>query len=227
VSVGELRRSSAASGDEPSRRNRRGLLRVLFATYLALLAWIVVWKLGTPFIGDGGLREVKLVPFVSSACNGASAPSEVIANVVLFLPFGVYLGLIAPTWTWWRTTATIAGASVLAETMQFALAVGASDVTDVVTNTLGGLAGLVVVALVRRRLGTRTLAVVARACAVLTVVALLAVAAFVASPLSFGPQPDVRVSMRSDPGELPGIASGSRLTDQQAREQQCRDERPF
>ena len=95
MSVEERPRSSTTGGhgegddDGPMRGAGRFLLPALFTTYLALLVWIVMWKLELPHIGAGELRQVKLVPFASSACNGASAPSEVIANIVLFIPFGL------------------------------------------------------------------------------------------------------------------------------------------
>ena len=125
---------------------------MLFALYVAMLVWVVVWKLEVPHIGRGGIREVKLVPFAPDACDGASAPSEVLANVLLFIPFGVYLGLLAPTWPWWRITGTIVAASLSLEVAQYALAVGSADITDLITNTAGGLAGLGLLALARRRL---------------------------------------------------------------------------
>jgi hypothetical protein len=59
----------------------------------------------------------------------------------------------------------------------------------VITNTAGGLAGLGIVILVRRRLGARTTAVMTRVCAIATVVLLLASILFMASPLHYGPQP--------------------------------------
>ena len=62
---------------------------VLFTVYLVLLAWIVLWKLGVPWAG-GISRVIKLVPFVPSGDEGASAPFEVVANFALFIPLGVY-----------------------------------------------------------------------------------------------------------------------------------------
>jgi glycopeptide antibiotics resistance protein len=195
---------------------------VLFALYLVLLVWIVMWKLELPFVGTGALRQVKLIPFVSNACNGASAPSEVVANVVLFMPFGVYLGLLAPAWPWWKSTTAIAGASLTLEVAQFALAVGSSDLTDVITNTAGGLIGLTLLAVVRRRLGERAARVVTRVCAGVTVLTLIATAAFVASPFSFGPQPDVWVSTPGDAGTGPGVHVGEHeRMDREARDPRC------
>lgn len=87
---------------KPSRGGGRGLLAVLFMVYLVLLAWVVLWKLEVPYVGGGALRQIKLVPFARTAEAGASAPLEVVANVMLFVPFGLYLGLLAPSWPWWK-----------------------------------------------------------------------------------------------------------------------------
>ncbi len=221
MSVDARIRPSTSGGAEASGRARL-VLAASFAVYLVLLAWIVLWKLELPYVGTGDLRQVKLVPFVSDACNGASAPSEVVANVLLFVPFGLLLGLLAPGWPWWRTVAVFAGASLALEVAQYALAVGSSDVTDLLTNTVGGVLGLGLLALVRRRLGARTVPAMARSCAVLTVLALAGTALVVASPVNFGPQPDVMVSMRGAPGAAPGSGTGEARIDREAREQGCR-----
>ena len=222
----ELPRSRKTDGGREPTRRVRGLLWVLFALYVAMLVWVVVWKLEVPHIGRGGIREVKLVPFAPDACDGASAPSEVVANVLLFIPFGVYLGLLAPTWPWWRIAGTIAAASLALEVVQYALAVGSADTTDLVTNTAGGLAGLGLLALARRRLEARTVTAVTRVCAVLTVLALLAIAVFVASPLRFAPR-DVVVTPPGVSGDESGQVAGERARlDQDARGQQC-SENPF
>ncbi|RXZ50288.1 VanZ family protein [Agromyces fucosus] len=226
MSVEDLPRSSTAHGSgadgEPTRGARRFVLPAFFALYLALLAWIVMWKLEVPYLGMGELRQVKLVPFVSDDCNGASAPSEVVANVVFFVPFGLYLGLLAPAWPWWKATVAIAGASLTLEVAQYALAVGSTDITDLVTNTAGGLIGLALLAMVRRRLGERTTAVMTRVLSGLTVLILIATAAFVASPMSFAPQRDVWVSGPGMPVTSPGTGGDVRdRMDPEARDRQC------
>ena len=146
--------------------------------------------------------------------------------MLLFIPFGVYLGLLAPTWPWWRITGALVAASLSLEVAQYALAVGSSDTTDLITNTAGGLAGLGLLALARRRLEARTVTAVTRVCAVLTVLALLAIAVFVASPLRFTPR-DVVVTPPGVSGDGPGLVAGERVRlDQDARGQQC-SENPF
>jgi glycopeptide antibiotics resistance protein len=171
-------------------------LVALFVVYLVLLAWTVVWKLDVPYVGAAALlpRPIKLIPFVPSAEAGASAPLEVVANVVLFVPFGVYLGLLVPAWPWWKWTGALLGASFLLETTQHLLSTGSFDTTDIIANAAGGLTGAGLVVLARRRLHARTAVVMTRVCLVGTVVSLLAIGAFVASPLHYGPQRDVIVA---------------------------------
>ena len=142
-------------GKEKSiRPGGRVQLVVLFAVYLVLLAWTVVWKLEMPYVGAAALlpRPIKLIPFVPSAEAGASAPLEIVANIVLFIPFGLYLGLLAPTWQWWNATGVFVGASLVLETTQHLLSTGSFDTTDVIVNTAGGLVGFGLLALARRRL---------------------------------------------------------------------------
>jgi glycopeptide antibiotics resistance protein len=171
----------------------RTLLVVLFTVYLLLLVWLVLWKLEVPYVGAGALREIKLVPFGPTAEAGASAPFEVVANLLLFVPFGLYLGLLAPWWPWWKAAAAVVGTSLVLEVAQYVLALGSSDVTDLVVNTVGGLAGIGLLALARRRLQARTATVITRICAIGTALALIATGAFVASPLRYAPPRDVAV----------------------------------
>jgi glycopeptide antibiotics resistance protein len=176
-----------------SRHRGHVLLVVLFVIYLVLLVWTVVWKLDVPYVGAAaGLpRPIKLIPFVPSAEAGASAPLEIIANVVLFVPFGLYLGMLAPTWRRWTWTGVFVAASLLLEVTQHLLSTGSFDTTDIIANTAGGLVGLGLLALASGRLQARTVGVMTRVCLVGTVVAVLAVGIFVASPVHYRPQHDV------------------------------------
>ena len=162
-------------------------LAVLFAVYLALLGWVVLWKLERPWVGVDAQRVLKLVPFLSTADAGASAPAEVAVNVLLFVPFGLYLGLLAPRWPWWKAAGVVAGASLGLEVAQYALAVGSSDVTDVVVNTAGGLVGMGLVALARSGHHASATTVLARVCSIGTVLALITSGLVVASPLRHAP----------------------------------------
>lgn len=161
-----------------TRERTRPVLLALFAAYIVVLVWLVLWKLHAPFIADG-TGTVKLVPFVRTADAGSSAPREVWGNVAVFVPFGVYLGLLGRRW--WTSLTVIALTSAALEATQFILGVGVTDVTDVIANTAGGLAGLILVGAVgRRRAARRVLAVL---CVVGTAFALVALAVFLAAPM--------------------------------------------
>lgn len=179
----------------PTDANRRGWLFALFVVYLVLLVWIVLWKLQLPYVGQGALRHIKLIPFLPTAEDGASEPFEVIANVVLFIPFGLYLGLLAPSWPWWKLVGVVARSSLALEITQWVLSIGSCDVTDLIVNTAGSLAGLGLLILARRRLQGRTGLVMMRVCSFVTALMVLAAAIFVASPAHYAPIPDVDIRL--------------------------------
>ena len=168
------------------RRDSRthSLLAALFAVYLVLLGWVILWKLEDPFIGMGDLRHIKLVPFAADGTYDASSPLEVVANIVLFLPFGAYVALLRPAQSLWKHAGTIAAASLLLEAGQYVLRVGSSDITDVIANTIGGLTGVLVIVLMRRA-GRLRVSRTARICLVGTVLAVLACLVFFASPVHY------------------------------------------
>ncbi|WP_369798022.1 VanZ family protein [Cellulomonas sp. B6] len=77
---------------------------------------------------------------------------EAVANVVMFVPFGVLVGLLVRRW--WAVVLLAAATSTLVETVQLALPTRVSTIQDVVMNTLGagvGVAALVAVARARAR----------------------------------------------------------------------------
>lgn len=165
----------------------------LFAVYLVLLTWIILWKLEVPYVGAaaGLSRPWKLVPFVASGDAGASVPLEVVANVLLFVPFGIHLGMLAPAWRWWQLAGVFVGASLVLEVTQHLISTGSFDTTDVITNTAGGLVGLGLLAWARRVWRDRASVLMTRGLLIGGVIAVLAVAAFIVSPLHYEQPHDV------------------------------------
>ncbi|UTX53210.1 VanZ family protein [Leucobacter aridicollis] len=124
------------------------VLIAAFSAYLALLTWAIVWKLRLPHMGDT-FSPVKWVPFAPTTVFGPSAPYEVAANFLAFVPLGLLLGALRPRRALWVRVLLIAAISVTYETLQFVFAVGAADVTDVLVNTAGGAVGLALLACAR------------------------------------------------------------------------------
>jgi glycopeptide antibiotics resistance protein len=67
-----------------------------------------------------------------------------IDNFVVFIPFGLFLGINLKKASFWRKLAYISIFSLGVEILQFIFAIGITDITDIITNTLGGLVGLLV-----------------------------------------------------------------------------------
>jgi glycopeptide antibiotics resistance protein len=117
-----------------------GRSQVLLAVYSAILAWLILFKFSVHLTAalHYDSRSVNLVPFSSS--SGSS--SEIVANVVVFIPFGLLLALNFRQLDLRRSLLLVLAVSLTAEIVQYIFAIGASDITDVITNTVGGLIGL-------------------------------------------------------------------------------------
>lgn len=67
---------------------------------------------------------------------------ELVENILIFVPFGVYAGMLVKERSWWKVILAGAGFSLILETLQYVFAIGASDITDVINNTLGAALGM-------------------------------------------------------------------------------------
>lgn len=120
----------------------------LFAVYLVVLAWILLLKLGVRF-SYMDRRSLNLVPFREGFIPGARVDfAEIMLNMLIFVPLGIYTAILFRSWYLSRCMLFIFATSLLIEGVQYALRIGAFDITDLITNTLGGLAGLLLVKLV-------------------------------------------------------------------------------
>lgn len=121
------------------------LTAVLFFVYLLLLCWILLFKLGVPFANMGGKRHVNLTPFGAPLMlNGKADFGEVVLNVMIFVPLGVYAGMLFRTWHLGKKLFLFFLLSFTCEALQYIFKIGASDITDIITNTSGGLIGLLI-----------------------------------------------------------------------------------
>jgi glycopeptide antibiotics resistance protein len=120
------------------------LTTVLFIIYLIALCWILLFKLGVRFSYMEN-RRVNLIPFSELLIsNGKIDISEIISNVVIFVPLGIYGGILFEKWIFGKKLFFFFLISLIIEVLQFILAVGAFDITDIITNTLGGIIGFMI-----------------------------------------------------------------------------------
>jgi glycopeptide antibiotics resistance protein len=119
--------------------------KLLFAIYLIALVWIILFKLSFSFEELGHMRSINLIPFNESlVLNNKLDFSEIIMNVIIFMPLGIYIGILCTKWSVGRKILLFFLVSLLCEIFQYIVGVGASDITDIINNTLGGIFGLLI-----------------------------------------------------------------------------------
>ena len=165
-------------------KKTKTFLIILLAVYSAALTWIILFKMAVRLddVGFGTVRAWNLIPFRYSEETSFHL-TEVLENVIAFVPLGVYLGMLKTGA--WKAILIGAAASVTLEALQFALGIGAADVTDVITNTAGTAIGDGIYLLLTRVFKNRekldkTLVIV---CGAATVVMLVLIALLIAGHL--------------------------------------------
>ncbi len=126
------------------------LYKALLALYVLFLLWLILFKTSIDFSSvllHYQSRSLNLIPFAGYSSGNAH---EMIDNFIVFIPLGLLLSANLKRISFWRKFAFILGLSVAAELAQFVLAIGRTDTTDMVTNTLGGLFGLALYAAAKK-----------------------------------------------------------------------------
>ena len=119
-------------------------LTVLWCSiYMISLLWITLFKLGVRFAYMEN-RIVHLVPFTGSEIDS----SEIMLNVFIFVPLGIYTGLLYKKWSIGTSVLFFFLFSLLIEGLQYFLKAGAFDSTDIMTNTTGGMVGIFILRLI-------------------------------------------------------------------------------
>jgi glycopeptide antibiotics resistance protein len=128
-----------SKNNEIDNSSTNKLTIVLFVIYWIALCWILLFKLGVQFSYMSN-RSVNLIPFN----DGKIDISEIIMNVVIFVPLGVYVGILFKRWIFAKSVFFFFLVSLFIEGLQFMLSIGAFDITDIITNTSGGIMGLII-----------------------------------------------------------------------------------
>lgn len=131
-----------------NRKHLKIVISMLFITYLVILVWVILFKLQFSLGDIDHARSINLIPFhYSTAVEEQFHMKEVMDNVLIFIPFGILLSMLASKMRLRNKFIIIFGTSLALETMQFVLSVGGTDITDLITNSLGGIIGIALYAL--------------------------------------------------------------------------------
>lgn len=124
----------------------------LLVIYLIFLTWGILFKFGAP-IAFTSYRYINWVPFAEPLIiNGQVVWLEVVFNLIAFIPFGLLLKLIKPRWAVTKVVALGFLLSLSYEALQWLLAIGMSDVTDLIMNTAGVAIGTLLAIFLERTL---------------------------------------------------------------------------
>jgi glycopeptide antibiotics resistance protein len=138
---------------------------LLFILYFLLLIWVVLFKFRSPFSQVGYLRNINLIPFGASVIiDRGRGPQidleEIIMNILVFVPLGVYAKIFLPKKPFFLLAGLCFLVSLCFEVLQYILAIGASDITDLINNTLGGILGIGLFMLLNKHLKEKAVKVV-------------------------------------------------------------------
>lgn len=127
------------------------LTKSLFGIYFIVLIWIILLKMSYSLATLPSFRAINFIPFSDSTIiNQKIDLAEIYMNVIIFIPFGIYMTMLKPKWPFFKLIIPIAFTSFLVETLQYAFAIGATDITDLIGNTLGGIIGILIYAVINK-----------------------------------------------------------------------------
>ena len=130
------------------------ITRILCLIYLLVITWILLFKMGVQF-SYMTERRINLLPFREVIKGYARLDRmETMLNVFIFVPMGLYVGILFRNWTLPGKLAVFLLLSAVFEVLQYVFRIGAFDATDLVTNTVGGLLGLLLYIAMERILGS-------------------------------------------------------------------------
>ena len=115
---------------------------IVMGIYLLFLSWLILFKLADSIDKIPSMRSINLIPFHYDQLSGSRFHvNEVFYNALVFIPAGFYFSAFSKRSVVWGIV-SCAMLSLGFEITQWIFALGASDITDLITNTSGGFLGL-------------------------------------------------------------------------------------
>jgi hypothetical protein len=148
---GRGRRTGQSTTSRSGSRAPRRVAGGLAVGYVAFLAFAVFWPSAGYASGSVDATSALLHRLAVPAWV-TPAVVEFVANIVLFVPFGALGSVLLDRWGWrfWLAAGLVASGAIELSQLVF-LAGRSATVVDVVSNTLGSIAGAVLAQRVRSR----------------------------------------------------------------------------
>jgi len=156
-----------------SKEKKNTLTIVLFIIYVLALIWIILLKLQFSFTEIDRVRSINLIPLQGSVIiNGIVSLNEIFDNIIVFIPFGIYINMLKNKWSFIQKVLPIISVSLTFEVLQFIFAIGRTDITDLLGNTLGGIIGIFIYVVLLKIFKNKTIKIINTVALILTVCAL-------------------------------------------------------
>ncbi|MBO5155134.1 MAG: VanZ family protein [Eubacterium sp.] len=122
-------------------KEKKTFAYIVFGIYLVFLCWLILFKLADSIDKIPSMRGINLIPFhYDQLSNTKFHQMEVIYNVLVFVPAGFFFTAFGKR----KIIVGFAACAMLSicfEILQWIFALGASDITDLISNTIGGAFG--------------------------------------------------------------------------------------
>jgi len=143
---------------------------IVFGAYLFLLTWLVLFKFAFTIEEIPHLRQLNLIPFhYETSVAYITHMKEVIYNILIFVPAGVYFTAFLGKRKWWLGIGASFFVSLTFETVQWIFSIGVSDITDLITNTTGVLVGVGLYYLLKKIFKEKTNKIILALAAIVTI----------------------------------------------------------
>lgn len=128
------------------------IIYIIFFVYILMIIRIILFR-DVPIyaISKGTFRTVNLIPFytiyqfiVDSNIDFMKATINIIENIGIFIPMGIFLPIVCKNLNKKTIIITIILVSLAFELTQYIFALGSSDIDDVILNSLGGIIGITI-----------------------------------------------------------------------------------
>ncbi len=142
------------------KKQIRLLCRVLFALYIAGLVYFLFFAEMLDRTGIERSYRYNLIPFreirrfivYADLLEPMAVISNLFGNIVIFMPFGFLVPILGrKKRNFWFTSLLSFALSLTVECIQLVTRTGCFDVDDIFLNTIGGMLGYLVYALVQRK----------------------------------------------------------------------------
>ena len=117
------------------------LAYIVALVYLIFLCWLILFKLADSFEKIPSIRGINLIPFNYDQLEGSRFQwNDIFYNIFVFVPVGFYFSAFGKK----EIISGIINSALLSlcfEVLQWCFSLGSSDITDLITNTVGGVLG--------------------------------------------------------------------------------------